>query len=57
MGLARVTALLQIFYKCMISYDKLVGVMMVDLSADFDLVDHPLLLEKLRVFGLREKMF
>ena len=32
----------------------LVGVMMIDLSAAFDMVDHPLLLEKLKLFGLEE---
>ena len=33
---------------------KLVGVMMIDLSAAFDMVDHPLLLKKLHLFGLNE---
>ena len=38
-------------------YDgKIVGVMMIDLSAAFDMVDHPLLLEKLRLFGLEEEV-
>ena len=58
MGLVRARALLQLFYKCMISglrkLKMIVGVMMVDLSAAFDMVDHPLFLEKLRVFGLEE---
>ena len=35
---------------------KMVGVMMVDLSAAFDMVDHPLLLAKLRLFGLEEEV-
>ena len=30
--------------------------MMIDLSAAFDMVDHPLLLEKLRLFGLEEEV-
>ena len=33
---------------------NMVGVMMVDLSAAFDMVDHPLLLEKLKLFGLED---
>ena len=33
---------------------NMVGVMMIDLSAAFDMVDHPLLLDKLRLFGLGE---
>ena len=32
--------------------DNMVGVMMIDLSAAFDMVDHPLLLEKLKLHGL-----
>ena len=30
----------------------MVGVMMIDLSAAFDMVDHDLLLEKLKLHGL-----
>ena len=33
---------------------NMVGIMMVDLSAAFDMVDHPLLLEKLKLFGLED---
>ena len=35
---------------------QLVAVMMIDLSAAFDMVDHQLLLQKLRLFGLEEKV-
>ena len=30
--------------------------MMIDISAAFDMVDHPLLLEKLKLFGLEEEV-
>ena len=33
---------------------RMVGVMMIDLSAAFDMVDHTLMLEKLKLFGLDE---
>ena len=32
--------------------NKLVGIMMIDLSAVFDMVDHKLLIKKLELFGL-----
>ena len=32
--------------------DNMVGVMMIDLSAAFDMVDHDLLLEKLKLHGM-----
>ena len=35
---------------------KLVGIMMIDLSAAFDMVDHKLLLQKLALFGLQEEV-
>ena len=35
---------------------KLVGVMMIDLIAAFDMVDHQLLLKKLSLFGLKEEV-
>ena len=49
-----VTALLQMYdtWQQEAEDDKLVGVMMIDLSAAFDMVDHALLLEKLHLHGL-----
>ena len=57
-GHSTATALLHMYDQWLeeVEDDKLVGVMMVDLSAAFDMVDHPLLLEKLRVFGLEENV-
>ena len=57
-GHSTATALLQMYDQWVeeVEDDKLVGVMMVDLSAAFDMVDHPLLLEKLRLFGLEENV-
>ena len=48
------TALIQMYDQWVeeVEQGKMVGVMMIDLSAAFDMVDHPLLLEKLKLFGL-----
>jgi hypothetical protein len=50
------TALIQMYDQWLeeVEDGKMVGVMMVDLSAAFDMVDHKLLLEKLELFGLDE---
>jgi hypothetical protein len=56
-GYNTATALIQMYDQWTEEVDdgKMVGVMMVDLSAAFDMVDHPLLLAKLRLFGLEEE--
>ena len=50
------TALIQMYDQWMqeMEENKLVGIMMIDLSAAFDMVDHKLLLKKLELFGLEE---
>ena len=57
-GYNTATALIQMYDQWTQEVDdgKMVGVMMVDLSAAFDMVDHPLLLAKLRLFGLEEEV-
>ena len=53
-GHSTATALIQMYDQWTEEADKgnMVGVMMIDLSAAFDMVDHPLLLQKLQLFGL-----
>ena len=53
-GHSTTTAILQMYDQWTEEVEKgqMVGVMMVDLSAAFDMVDHPLLLEKLQLLGL-----
>jgi hypothetical protein len=53
-GHSTATALIQMYDTWVEEVDdgNLVGVMMVDLSAAFDMVDHDILLKKLQLFGL-----
>ena len=53
-GHSTATALIQLFDTWVEEVDKgnMVGVMMVDLSAAFDMVDYEILLQKLELFGL-----
>ena len=55
-GHSTATALLQMHDRWVeeVDHGNMVGIMMVDLSAAFDMVDHTILLEKLRIFGLEE---
>ena len=55
-GHSTATALIQMYDHWTQEVDdgNMVGVIMIDLSAAFDMVDHPLLLDKLRLFGLGE---
>ena len=52
------TALIQMYDQWLEELEdgKLVGIMMIDLSAAFDMVDHMLLLENLKLFGLEEEV-
>ena len=56
-GFSTASALIQMYDTWAEEVDKgnMVGVMMVDLSAAFDMVDYSLLLEKLELFGLDRK--
>ena len=53
-GQSTATALIQLYNARVKEVDKgnMVGVMMVDLSVAFDMVDYDLLLQKLELFGL-----
>ena len=55
-GHSTATALIQMYDQWVEEVEEghLVGVMMIDLSAAFDMVDHQLLLEKLKLFGLED---
>ena len=55
-GHSTATALIQMYDNWIQEVDRgnMVGVMMVDLSAAFDMVDHPLLLQKLKLLGLED---
>ena len=57
-GYSTASALIQMYDQWTQEVDdgKMVGVMMVDLNAAFDMVDHPLLLDKLRLFGLEDEV-
>ena len=51
------TALLQMYdqWQEEVEDGKMVGVMLIDLSAAFDMVDHQILLEKLNLYGLDDQ--
>ena len=52
------TALIQMYDQWVeeVEAGQMVGVMMIDLSAAFDMVDHPLLLDKLALFGMETEV-